>query len=358
MPFEKPSLQEQVEAARRAFRGELPGTDAWAWPNNINVSAKVMGGMAHMILMWLDYIAQQRWVHLADGEFLDKFGIDYGMPRVAASYARGYVDMEGTVDAVIPAGLTIVRADGLEYEVTTGGVVGGGGTVSLYVTAKNTGSDYNAEAGLPVSLNATYENLTGSGEVAAEGIGLGASEESDESYRERLLWRLRMPPHGGAAHDYVAWAREIAGVSRVFVDPLADGPGTVTVYFLMDELYANGVPQAADVQAVQDYIDEVRPVTAVVTVAAPTPVAVNIEIGSLSPSTTEVQDAIALELADMFKREALVSTASAPFTLYRSKIWQAIANATGEDRHVLLAPATDVLYSEAELPVLGTVSYS
>lgn len=358
MPFEKPDLRELVERSRRAFRTELPGTDAWLWPNNVNVSAKVMGGMSHLILVWLDYIAKQRWVHTADGEFLDKTGVDYGMPRLAASYARGYIDMTGVGGTTIPAGLSLVRADGYEYVITTGTILSGGGTGQVYITAKQPGVQYNAEAGTTISLTAAFTNVNAEGVVAAAGIGLGADEESDESYRERLLWRLRMPPHGGAAHDYVAWGREIAGVTRVFVDPLADGPGTVTVYFLMDDLYTNGIPQAADVDAVQAHIDSVRPVTAVATVAAPTPVEVDIDISGLSPDTSDVRDAIQLELEDLFRREAQVSLASTPFTFYRSKIWEAISTATGEDHHSLDAPATDVTYGEGELPVLGEVTYA
>jgi len=357
MPFEKPNLVELVERARRAFRTELPGSDAWIWPNNLNVSAKVFGAMVHLNLQWLDYIALQRWVTTADGEFLDRHGQVYGMPRLAPAFARGLVDMTGTSGTAIPSGLTMSRADGLEYIVTEGGVVSGGGTVSLAVKALKPGSDYNALAGTPMSLTASFANLNSEGAVGAAGIGLGADEEADESYRARLLWRLRMPPHGGAAHDYVAWAREIGGVTRVFVDPLAGGPGTVNVYFLMDDLYEGGIPQGADVSAVQAYIDAVRPVTAIVQVLAPSPVEVTIEIENLSPDTTAVRDAIALELADMFRREARVSTASAPFTLYRSKVWQAIADATGEDHHTLNEPAEDVEYEAGELPVLGDIDF-
>lgn len=358
MPFEKPDLKELVELARRQFRTELPGSDAWLWPNNINVSAKVIGGMAHVVLQWLDYIALQRWVTTADGEFLDRHGEVYGIPRLAPTYARGYVDMTGTSGTTIPRGIKLTRADGEAYEIKTAGIVDGGGSVTLFVEAENPGSSGNAAAGTGMALTSALSGLNSDGEVAADGIGLGADEESDESYRARLLWRLRMPPHGGAAHDYVAWAREIGGVTRVFVDPLASGPGTVGVYFLMDDLYTNGIPQGADVAAVQAYIDSVHPVTAVVTVAAPTPIDVDIEIGSLSPDSTAVRDAIELELADMFRREARVSTAAEPFTLYRSKIWQAIANATGEDHHALVAPASDVAYATGELPVLGTITYS
>lgn len=358
MAFQIITLPELVNRARQAFRNELPGTDAFMWPNNVNVSAKVMAGMTHLNLLWLSYIAKQRWASTADGEFLDKHGFVYGIARIPATFAQGKVTLTGLPGITVPAGVELSTAAGIDYVVAEAGIVSGLGSVELRVTAKEAGFAGNAVAGTTISLSAAFSGLNVDGVVGTDGIGLGADEEADEPYRARLLWRLRMPPMGGAAHDYVAWVRSVsAGISRVYVDPLADGPGTVTVYFLMDDIYTNGIPQGADVDAVTAYLEEVKPATAVVTVLAPTPVEVDFTIGDLSPDTTAVRDAITAELADLFRREVGVSTVQQPFTLYRSKLWQAIANATGEDHHVLAAPATDVLYAEGELPVIGTIAY-
>lgn len=358
MAFTTLTLNELVERARQAFRSELPGTDAWLWPNNINVSAKVMAGMTHLNLMWLAYIAKQRWVSTADGEFLDKHGFVYAIPRLSASYAKGSIILTGTSGTTVPSGLGVQRDDGIEYVTTTSGIIDGYGNVTIDVAAKETGSEGNALAGGKVFLTTTLANVNSDGVVAPSGIGLGASEEGDESYRARLLWRLRMPPMGGASHDYVAWARQIPGVTRVFVDPLADGPGTVTVYFLMDDLYTNGIPQGADVQIVNDYIQTVKPATAVVTVRAPIADLINVVISNLSPNTVEVRDAIHIELDDLFRRDGKVSMVSAPYTLYRSKLWQAIADASGEDHHILSAPATDLTLPVGHFPILGTITYT
>jgi uncharacterized phage protein gp47/JayE len=181
-----------------------------------------------------------------------------------------------------------------------------------------------------------------------------------ESLRQRVLFRKRNPPHGGAAHDYVIWAREVAGVTRVFVDPVtsANERETIGVWFLMDDTYPNGVPQAADVVVVQDHIDGVKPAGAVVDVAAPTAVSVAVTIGNLSPDTTAVRDAINAELRALFRREVRVSTESDPFKLWRSLIIEAIANATGEHHHTISAPASDVLYTAGQLPTLGTVTFT
>lgn len=358
MAFSFPTLSDLVQRARAAFRTELPGSDAWVWPNNLNVSAKVMAAMTHMNFQWLNYIGKQRWISTADGEFLDRHGVVYGVTRLGASFASGEVDFAGTPGTVVPSGIFVEGADRQRYEVTTPATVPAGGTVTLKVGAQTAGKAGNALAGVEMTLTAALEGLESKGVVATAGIGGGADEETDESYRARLLHRVQLPPHGGAAHDYVAWAREIAGVTRVYVDPLALGAGTVTVYFLMDDLYADGIPQAADVALVQDYINSVRPVTALVTVAAPTAVAVDITITGLDPDTQAVRDAISAELQDLFLRSVGVSTVADPFTLYRSKLWEAISQASGEDHHELTVPATDTAFSAGELPVLGTITYS
>ena len=78
-------------------------------------------------------------------------------------------------------------------------------------------------------------------------------------------------------------------MTRRWVRPRAGGLGTVTVYFMTDEATANGIPDAATVTVVNDYIALRRPVTADVTVAAPTLVPLNVTIDMLDPDTPEVR---------------------------------------------------------------------
>jgi uncharacterized phage protein gp47/JayE len=170
------------------------------------------------------------------------------------------------------------------------------------------------------------------------------------------------------------WAGQVAGVSfyldrpTVYVERLWQGPGTVRVFPLMFDLYANGIPQAADVQRVQDYIETVRPSGAKVTVAAAIAVPVNIIITGLSPNTAAVQDAIVAELTDMFRRLSRVAgvdvqLGSMPYLAYptsfsRSWIWQAIANATGEERHVVASPTADIVLLPGQMATLGSVTFA
>ena len=117
---------------------------------------------------------------------------------------------------------------------------------------------------------------------SSEGCHRGSDIEDIESLRERVLFRKSEPPMGGAKHDYVAWALSVAGVTRAWCLPHADGLGTIGVLFVRDD-DDNFIPDAAEVQAVQDYIESVRPVTASsVYVAAPTPVAVDFTLKNIT----------------------------------------------------------------------------
>lgn len=361
MPFDTPTLKALAERSARAFRSNLKGSDAFLWPNNIAVSAKVIAGAVWEAFSFLSYIQRQILVHTAtDPYWIERHAAEFGMARLPATYANGKATIFGDPDVAVPAGIVLQRADGVQYEVTTGGIVTGDGSVDVPVRALTAGRTGNAVAGVGLALTVPMSRIGTAAEVAGGGIGAGADTESTESLRQRVWFRKKMPPHGGAAHDYVAWAREINGVTRVFVDPVtaSNSRTSVSVWFLMDGSYPNGIPQASDVTVVNAYIDTVRPAGALVEVAAPVATPVDIEISGLTPDSAVIREAVRAELADLIQNEGRVSTLSNPFTLYRSKIIEAISIATGEDHHVLTTPSADVDYDMGDIPVLGTVTFS
>lgn len=360
MPFKIPTLPELAQRTANAFRANLKGSDARLWPNNVAVSAKVIAGAVWEPFAFIDYISRQINKHTAEGVWLERHAYDYGLARLPATYAEGKATIIGDNNVPVPAGIVLQRADGVQYVVTTGGMTDGEGAIDLPVRCLAAGKSGNAPSGVTLSLAAPVDRLLTEQSVAEDGIGLGTDAESDEGLRQRLLYRLRYPPHGGAAFDYVSWARSINGVTRVFVDPVstANGRTTVGVWFLMDDVYVNGIPQGSDVTNVAAYIDSVRPAGALVEVAAPIAEAIDITITGLSPDTTATRDAIRLELADLFRRNARVATLTDPYTLYRSKIIEAISIAADEDHHTLSLPDEDIDVALGHIPVLGTVTFA
>jgi uncharacterized phage protein gp47/JayE len=359
MPFLIPDLPALVQRTANAFRVNLKGSDAKLWPNNVSVAAKVIAGAIWEPFAFLDYIRQQIFVSTADGPFLERHALEYGMARLPATFAQGSIVLTGDPNVAVPAGLVCRRADGVLYDVTSSGTTDGSGNITLQVRAQVAGKGGNAAPGVAVTLTALVDRMNVVGAVASAGIGLGADIESYESLRQRVLFRKRMPPHGGAAHDYIAWAREVNGVTRVFVDPVTatNNRTSVGVWFLMDDTYENGIPLDSDVAAVATYIDVLRPAGAIVSVAKPEAVPIDITL-SVSPDTTAVRNAVIAELRDLFRRQARVSTLTEPYTLYRSKLIEAISIATGEDHDNLTAPAGDVAIDAGSIPVLGEVTFA
>ncbi|MCW5690283.1 MAG: hypothetical protein KIT76_17200, partial [Pseudolabrys sp.] len=100
---------------------------------------------------------------------------------------------------------------------------------------------------------------------------------------------------------------------------------------------------------------------------APTAVPVDIEIAGLSPDNTAVREAVLVSLRDMFRRQSRVSGSNAeiggmpylatPASFSRSWIWQAVANASGEDRHAVTQPTDDVDLDSGEIAVMGSVTF-
>lgn len=372
--FAIPSLKDLMERSRQSFRANLKGTDAWIWPNNIYASAKVMAGLAFELFGFADYIQRQKFATTADSENLDLHGDELGITRRPAAPAQGFVKVvvaSGGFSA--NAGAIFRRSDLIEYRAKFGGSIPGAGNLLLEVVATTDGKASIADGGMPLEI---VSGTTGSGlaEVGPDGITGGFDVEDDETFRGRILFRKRNPPHGGSAADYVLWASEVAGVSadaegipRVFVERLYAGPGTVRVFVMMDDLYADGIPQTADVLRVHDHIEGLRPAGAYVSVAAPVAVPIDIEVTDLKPDTPAVREAVLTELKAMFRRRSRVAGddtehAGMPFlatptSFSRSWIWQAVANASGESRHKITAPAADTALIAGQVATLGAVSF-
>lgn len=369
MPFLIPSLGDLVERTRRAFRSNLPGSDAWLWPNNINPTAKVIAGATHEVFGFADYIARQKFAITADSEHLDLHGEELGLARRPAEPARGYVTITPVDGATVTVGALFERLDGRQYRALAGTVIAGSAPVDVEVVATTDGVTGHAlpGTGLTAIAGVSGDVLI---EVASGGIVGGADIEGDEAFRERILFRKRYPPHGGSASDYVMWASSLSGVTRVFVERLWTGPGTVRVFPLFDDLHPHGIAPygGADILRVRDYLDIVRPAGAIVTVESPTARPIDIAIDDLAPDTPDLREAVLAELRAMFLRRSRVAGQdeahpSMPFLAHetsfsRSWIWQAIANATGEDRHIVVSPAADVALDAGEIATLGDVTFS
>jgi len=225
------------------------------------------------------------------------------------------------------------------------------GTASAPVSAETAGADALTVAGQPLTFLSPVAGVNATAIVAAGGIIGGADEEGDESLRARLLGRLRAPVRGGSASDYVAWALEVAEVTRAWPYANWNGLGTVKLLFVMDGR-DDIIPEAGDVAVVAAHIAALRPVTADVTVTAPVADPLDFAI-ALTPNTMAVQDAVAAELRDLIAREAEPGG-----TILISHIREAISIAAGETDHVLASPAANVTAAAGAIVTMGDITWS
>lgn len=360
MPFQRPTLTDLQTQIAADIESRLPGADSQLRRSFLGVLSRAFTGSLHGLYGYLDFTSKQVFPDTAEAEFLDRWAGIWGITRKSAWPASGFVIFIGTNGITIPAGTQIQRGDGLFYQTRSEGTLTNG-QVTLEVQAETPGTTGNASLSTTLNLVAPIAGVRSSGRVADDGSGhgltQGSDEETDAALLARLLLRIRQPPHGGARHDYVGWAldKESHGVdvTRAWDYPQELGLGTVTLRFMMDDSYGDGIPLAADVTAMQAYMDRVRPVTAAVTVAAPIAAPLDFEIAGLDPVSRSVRDAVEAELRDLIRREAKPGG-----TLLISHIREAISIAAGENDHGLVAPIADVASTTGRIVTFGTVSWS
>lgn len=351
MAFNRPTVTQLIDRAAADIEARLPGADARARRSNLGVIARVLAGAAHGLYGFLEWLSRQLMPDTAEVEYLDRWAAIWGVTRKAAATAKGNVTATGTNGIAIPAGSELQRADGTLYTTDAEATIATG-TATVAVTAVDGGAAGNADANTTLTFFDPIVGINSQATVATGGLTAGTDIESDDDLRDRLLDRIQQPPHGGNSNDYIAWAKEVAGVTRAWVYPQELGLGTVTVRFTRDD-DASIIPDAAEVAAVKTYIDARRPVTADLTVVAPIAVARNFTIQSLSPSTQAVKDAIAAELADLLRREAEPGG-----TILISHIREAISVAEDEYDHVLVSPTANVTHTTGQIATMGTITWT
>lgn len=347
----RPTLTTIRNRITTAVNNNLPGQDAGLRNTVLNVLVDGLAGLSHELHGRIDWIEDQTNLLYCTGAQLDLYGQIYGTPRKVATRASGTITCTGSNGSVIPVNTIFQHADGTQI-ISTAAATISSGTATVSVNAVTVGVSSDKAAGQPFTLfnsvagvatNAVVVSLTG-----------GTDIETDDLYRGRLLNIIQAPAMGGNINDYAVWAKQIPGVTRVWVNPNGRGIGTVDVRFLMDNTYTNGIPLAGDVATVNAYLNDPtrKPVCADVLALAPATVAYNISISNLTPLTPLVQANIQAELTDLFLNKSFPGC-----TIYSSMIWSAIANATGTQHFTLVSPTTDTTYTVGQMPVLGVISY-
>lgn len=349
--YSRPALADIVQRVRTDVLSRLSADDLLRRAD-AEVYARVLGGVAHGLYGFIDWLSSQVIYDTAEVEFLERWCSIWGITRKAATAATGSATFTVQAGSLIPSGTLLQALDAVQYQTTADATVVGT-SATAPITAVVAAAAGNRATGQSLTM---VSPIVGVQSTATAGLlSGGADVEKDDALRARLLARIQNPPQGGSAADYVAWALAVPGVTRAWVYPQELGVGTVTVRFVRDNdgTGAAIIPDSTEVAAVQAYIDARRPVTAQVTVVAPAAVPLNFTIQGLTPSTAAVQAAVQTELQDMLLRESTPGG-----TILLSHIRAAISSATGETDFTLTAPAANVTNTTGNMSTMGTITWA
>lgn len=283
---------------------------------------------------------------------LDRIAEAYGLARHPATLATGQVTFTGTEGTVIAAGTLVASESGHTFQTLAEAAIPAGGSVSVGISAVESGAAYNLPTGSITQLTLPLVGMdTVSNALATTG---GADIESDELLRDRVLMRIRLPSASGCVADYVRWAREVPGVAAASCVPLWNGAGTVKVVIAGTGM----TPTSPEIQtAVAAYIETVRPIGASVTVTSVTSLTVNIAATLVLRSgytLLGVQSAVEAALA-----AAIAENEFEALTLPISRIGAALLDVPGIADYsglTLNGSAANVALTSEQVPVMGTVT--
>lgn len=320
-------------------------------------------------------IIRETYIKTAQGEFLDYRAVEHGTNRYTATNAEvkaKFNDDDGKpVNVEVGDRFASIAESPIFYTVIKSN---GDGTAEMQ--AEEAGTSANSYLGqiLPVTPN---DNLAWA-EITEITIP-ARDEENDEHLRARLLNTNSWVAYGGNVADYLNMTSKINDVGATQVYPTWDGPGTVKLVILNNDM----MPASSTlVKKVKEEIDPeesttqgygLAPIDHRVTVVAPETFEVNIAINvtvAESANIDTIKANIKTSLEEFFKSlrkdwSIVNPTVGRGYSMiiYRSKILsrvmmiEGVANATmprlnGKDEDLQLVFNN----TTSQLPVLGEVT--
>jgi uncharacterized phage protein gp47/JayE len=288
-----------------------------------------------------------------------------GISRELATNAQGNVIFTGTIGYSMPSGQVVLRADKVQITTAASGTITSGTTVTIPVTLSVAGGAGNTPAGTPVTLGSSVPGFQTGAVVDSAGLTGGFDVEDIEALRARVIAYDQEEPTGGNLDDYVAWAKQVPGVTRAWAYKNYSGAGTVGLTFVMDNKSGSIIPASGDVATVQAYIDSVAPGTATNIVFAPTAVPMNPNIHLITADTPDIRTAINAELAALIssgiQADGSLGTKPGGTTYLNAQIIPAISAGQGvvsfSISTLIGASPADIVMSAGHILTLGTPVY-
>lgn len=275
----------------------------------------------------------------AVGEYLDRVVADYGITRKSATKAIRKIVTSGPIDVGTKWGL----------EDTT-----------YVVIEKISDTEYKAECEQYGSIGNHYsgqldniDNISAVTAILADIIVSGEDEETDDNLRARFFNQVRSTSTSGNIYDYKKWALEVPGCGGAKVFQLWNGPGTVKVLVVDENMEIDQDLPAA----VYDHIEAVRPIGASVTVESPQEKVINISADVYLDGSDTLENVQTKFMALI--SEYLRSLTFEVYTVSYAKIGSLLLSVPGvADYSNLLVNGgnENIAIGEEEMPILGNVT--
>lgn len=299
----------------------------------------------------LEYQLQRAFATTATGEDLDMRTAEQGIARKPATRAVGSLTFTGADGAIIPAKSLVASTAGIQFETVAEAVIDGGQVIANAQAVK-AGVSGNASANSITVMSVSLNGVTGVNN--SDPFTGGYKEETDEELRKRYFEKIQTPATSGNKFHYIAWSKEVPGVGDAKCFPLWDGNGTVKVVIVNAEKHA---ADAGLINAVENKIEEKRPIGAAVTVISAMEKSINV-----SATVTLANGYTIVQVQTLYEKaitDYLNSIAFADTCVSYAQLGKMLLETAGVGDYANLlinGSINNIILGDEETPVLGIIS--
>lgn len=261
MPQNIPITQQIKDQNLANYESKLTQTSPLADNAFLRVQSAVEALIFTILYKFAADRAKQALAITATGAGLKLHGDQHEVIRKAAVATVLTFTLPGTNGTIIPAGTDFIGdSNGMRYFSDSSATVTGG-IATITATAEL--------AGIAGNLNISDTLTIGTQIAGAENTATvtvidttGAEQETEASWKERILFAIRATAGGNNATDYKIWAEAVAGVEtafpysgKVFGSHLDSVPGDRTVYIEAEtSIHPDGIAPSSLLDDVRDAI--------------------------------------------------------------------------------------------------------
>ena len=306
MPINIPSREETENSLQANILSELNRIDPSITSNQvfnrslIGILTRAFGSLLYLAYKFIRFISDQIFVSTANEENLSLHGQALGILKNQETRLQIRLTITSTAPNFISIqpNTIIVDQNGNEYVSITPLASQGVDSISEIITFESL--LILSDNDIPVLNEFSFQFQDGNIIFSVQSNSLTTvedqvREESTNQYRNRLLQEIRLLRIGGGRSEYELWAREISGITRVFVFRTRFGNGTVGIMVTQDGIRPSPPGQAKILEVYNSLITDNRPRAAEPFVFAPTIRLITVQV-NINPDTVEIRNQITTTL--------------------------------------------------------------